>query len=100
MIKTLYPKLVETLERNGYNIREDSGIIFEAKKEYKTFLGMRECTICVFKGDKNRVYPNYFSEGRNILEANSFPIIEDAQKYLDECEKKINESYAVRLLKK
>lgn len=91
--------LIKILLANGFTIRDDDAISFHAIKKFQTIIGERELNINIYSSTPNRVNPYYFSEGRNILEAYSFPLSCDIQKELDYCEKLVRESYPMRIKK-
>lgn len=92
-------KLIEILLARGYKIHTHDELLFFAYKPVQTINGERDINMCIFLRNPQMVRPSYLSEGRNILEAFSFSLDANIQKELDLCEKMVNDSYAVRLLR-
>lgn len=91
--------LAAELAARGFSITKDGVFLIEARKQYQTAVGPREATVCLFRAHPNHVWPSYWSEGQNILDVCASQFCRDFKAALDECEQRIADSYAVRLLR-
>jgi hypothetical protein len=96
-------KIKSVLESRGFKIMPlgRAGSLLTFSKEYDTAVGIKNADFYIDEIESRyRISARYVSEGRNILYFSfSFDEINeiDINKYISECEKTINESYARKL---
>lgn len=88
----------DILTQNGFEITDDTQHIFIAKKEIQTAVGDKSFSVVAYKYNSNVFYPTYVSDGRNILEGYPFTN-KEIELGLKRCQKRIDESFAVKLYK-
>lgn len=92
-------RLLESLTRFGFTVRDNDAHSLCAIKQVKTAVGIREISVSLFKS-ADQLWPVYYSEGRNVLESVDTLRARsgDFDTFLTEVEARVKDTYAVRLL--
>ena len=92
-------RLLESLSRFGFTVRDNDGFSLCAIKPVETAVGTREISISLFKA-ADQLWPVFNSEGRNVLESIDTLSARggDFDSFLSQVEARVKDTYAVRLL--